>query len=249
MGNSSSSSTKTSLTSSSPLTSLSNQITSTFTGISNKLSTNILTFGTSLNSEQLEELRVLTGLLPTSIIYLYIDFITYADSDNGTTLSLNGFYRLPFVHYMPLKEQLAVLYGYDTTEKTLTFFQFILATSQFTSAAPRDIRLNGIFRLYDADGDGRISKDDMLYVLSKSVSFEGSNHTLMVDPLMVSGGLVANIARRAKRETKLHAVVDRVFTEISSHPEKLYISKDDFFNISRQIEGYDHRCCIVEEIM
>lgn len=207
------------------------------------------TFGTTLSTEQLEELRVLTGLLPSSIIALYLEFTAYADADNGTTLSLSGFYRLPYVRYMPLKEQLAVLYGYDTTDKTLTFYSYLLCTAQFTSAAPRETRLNAMFRLYDADGDGRISKDDMLYVLAKSVSFEGSSHSLMVDPLMVSGGLVANIARRARRETKLHAVVDRVFTEISSHPEKLYISRDDFYSVSRQVEGFDHRCCILEEIL
>jgi hypothetical protein len=222
------------------------------------------TFGTRLTAEELEELRVLSGLRPPAIVSLYLEYATVADADLAAArrgegppggppaagadgLSLAGFYRLRFVAHCPLREQLAVLYGYATTGTVLSFREFLLASATFSPAAPRDARAAALFRLYDADGDGRISRDDLLFVLSKTVSFEagGSGHVL--DPLMMSGGAVAGAARKAPRSTKLTAVADRVLAEASSAPDKSYLTRDDFVRVSRQVDAFDHRSCVVTQ--
>lgn len=210
-------------------------------------------FGSSrLSAEDVEEFTILTGLAQSTIVEIYLEFSDFADvvkdgdGDEGDEgLSLEAFYKLPFVANMPLKEQLAVLVGYATVDSRLNFRDYVLAVGQFSSAASRDMRISTLFRLYDADADGKISRDDLLFVLSKCVMFEGGGSGHAVDPLMISGGELAAAARRSGRDDKLEAVVDRVFQEASTHPQRLFITKEDFAKVCGQVEGFDFRSSII----
>jgi hypothetical protein len=151
--------------------------------------------------EEIEELRVMTGMDTRTLAELHKDFLAAAATDSlaraggkaaaaaasssssssppapaaEPLLTLSGFYLIPFVAHCPLREQLAVLYGYVNEDDALPFRRFAIASAPFAPTATRDARVAAMFRLYDADGDGKISRDDLLYVLSMTVAFEGDD--------------------------------------------------------------------------
>jgi Ca2+-binding EF-hand superfamily protein len=195
--------------------------------------------GSTLSAEECEELSVLTGLTPSEVVEEHTAFLVHADADR--MLRLRGLLTMPWVEHSPVKDRLALSFGLSGGESAISFRQYILSLAKLSPAATEEERVEAAFALYDADGDGRISKDDMLVVLSRSVAFEsgGSGHAL--DPLLFSGGEVAAAARKAGRGPKLHAAVDRAFQECSTHPAKMYISKEDFARVAKQVEGFTHR--------
>ncbi len=197
------------------------------------------TLGSTLSAEACEELSVLTGLSPAQVVEEHTTFLAHADLDGR--LRLRGFLHMPWVEHSPVKERLALSFGLTGGDSAVAFRPYLLALARLSPAATEEERAAAAFALYDADGDGRISREDLLVVLSRSASFEagGSGHAL--DPLLFSGGEVAAEARKAGRSTKLVAAVDRAFAECSTHPGKLYISKEDFARVARQVEGFQHR--------
>lgn len=68
------------------------------------------------------------------------------------------------IHINPLKERVALVFGYDQAS-SLNFRSFLIGLSSFNCHGHNDTKLKVAFRLQDFDDDGVISRDDLMKYL------------------------------------------------------------------------------------
>lgn len=100
---------------------------------------------------------------------------------------------------LPFGHRIEQWFGFDGALREITFVQFCKSIAVLTEYAPKLEKLKFAFFLYDQNGDGVISRQDLMDVLDRSVK-------VAAQPKETS-------AKTQQRATKLKKVfVDRVFS-------------------------------------
>jgi len=115
--------------------------------------------------EELEEYRMLSGLDPLEICRLRAYFEDEVGDDKGV-MTKEHFLSIPFIADNPLKDRLALCFGYDDDTPEMDFVQWIQGVALFNSHGKREEKLRIAFKMQDIDADGMISKDDLTQVRS-----------------------------------------------------------------------------------
>ena len=153
-----------------------------------------------LNDEILEEYRMITGFEPIDIARHRNFFLQqtngHSKMDKATFLSIDC------IAINPLKDRIAHLFGYDT-KPSLDFVDFLTAAANFNAPGRKDVKIRTAFRIQDMDGDGVISRPDLLLYLRI-------------------------ITKESLLDFEYNELVSKVVAETSSDPESETISLQDF---------------------
>lgn len=156
------------------------------------------------SKEELQELQDSTALTETQILRLYKRFAKL-DKDRSGSISREEFNSIPALASNPLVDR--VLAVMDTTgDKCVDFGEFVRALSVLSSQTAKQEKLRFTFKMYDIDGDGRISNRDLYQTLR----------------IMVGMNLTG---------VQLQQIVDKTFIEADTDRDG-YISFEEFETIA-----------------
>ena len=159
--------------------------------------------GYSIPDEELEELRMLTSLDPDEICRLKEKFEELVGSEGGT-FHKDEFLDLDFVDCNPLKDRLAICFGFEHGIIDMDFRQFIRGVSRFNAPLSKEEKLKLAFRLQDFDNDGVLNRTDVKEYLRR---------------VTTSSSL---------QESELDDIVSEVFNEVLPNPTNPAITFQDF---------------------
>ncbi|CAM9309220.1 unnamed protein product [Ectocarpus sp. 4 AP-2014] len=116
-----------------------------------------------LSIETLEELHMVTGFTYKELRLTRSHFLALVNE--ATFITREEFLEIPSVANNPLRERLLVCFGFDSMDN-LKFKEFVEILSIFNNpSAQRDQKLRMAFTLVDIDGDGQVSKNDLVRYL------------------------------------------------------------------------------------
>jgi Ca2+-binding EF-hand superfamily protein len=165
--------------------------------------------------EELEEYRMLSGLEPLEICRLRQYFEDEVGSKDGY-MTKEMFLDIPFVSGNPLKERLALCFGYDAETQKMDFVTWLQGVALFNSHGKKEEKLKLAFKLQDFDGDGMLSKEDLTKYLQLITGF---------------GNQIKGAKLLTVNEFQLRDVVEECFRESSTDNKMQYISFQDFSRV------------------
>ncbi|XP_059475268.1 calcineurin B homologous protein 1 [Neocloeon triangulifer] len=132
-----------------------------------------------LREDEIAQIQEKTGFTPNQIERLYSRF-TSLDRGNCGTLSREDLLRIPELAINPLGDRIVHAFFQEGTGDSINFLQFMQVLAHFrpikknkdTKLNSREQKLKFAFKMYDLDGDGKISRDELLAILQMMV---GSN--------------------------------------------------------------------------
>lgn len=165
------------------------------------------------DAEQLETLTMLSSYDEAEILRLFKRFRKATQGDD--VMTEEDFREMPEVAVNPLLDRLVVFFGFKKPENEgcINFSMFVISMSVFSHRGTKAKKMRASFDLYDVDGDGKISRDDLMHILTNIIEFSGS-------------------ALEEAEQTLLLAV-ERTFAESSHDESRKFITFDAF----RQIVG------------
>ena len=114
----------------------------------------------TIPDEELEELKMLTSMEAEEICRLKDVFVELVGSETGM-LQKDGFLDVDYVANNPLKDRLALCFGFDHGTTDMDFRKFIRGISRFNAPLTKDEKLRLAFKLQDFDNDGVLSREDV----------------------------------------------------------------------------------------
>ncbi|OWF37583.1 Calcineurin B homologous protein 1 [Mizuhopecten yessoensis] len=149
------------------------------------------------------------------IVRLYSRFTSLDKSSNGV-LSREDFLRIPELAINPLGDRIVHAFFQESNDETVNFRQFMRVLARFRPTKSnqtknklnsREEKLKFAFKMYDLDGDDKISRDELLAVLHMMV---GDNIT----------------------EEQLGSIADKTISEADINGDN-QISFDEFVTVAR----------------
>merc|ERR1712186_34767 len=143
-----------------------------------------------LQEEEINEITAETGFTKQQIERLYARF-TSLDKQNHGYLTREDFLRIPELAINPLGDRIVHAFFYEsknTEEEKVDFKDFVRVVAHFrpVKKSPLKNKLNTrmeklhfAFRMYDLDGDDKISKEELLAVLTMMVGNNISTEQLI----------------------------------------------------------------------
>jgi len=171
-----------------------------------------------LQEQEIEEIHKETGFSNHQIVRLYSRF-TSLDKGNTGSLSREDFLRIPELAINPLGDRIVhAFFSEDSIEHGVNFKQFMTVLARFRpikDKAPqglnsREEKLKFAFKMYDIDGDKKVSRDELLAVLHMMVG--------------------ANIS-----EEQLCSIADRTITEADTNKDG-EIAFDEFEKVMEKTD-------------
>ncbi|KPA78382.1 calcineurin b subunit (CNB) [Leptomonas pyrrhocoris] len=120
--------------------------------------------GIPLSAEELQSIRESTALTDAQIHRLYKRFAKL-NKDRSGEITREEFNSIPALASNPLVDRVLAVMDTDG-DSTVDFGEFVRALSVLSSATSKEDKLRFTFKMYDIDGDGRISNKDLFQTLS-----------------------------------------------------------------------------------
>jgi serine/threonine-protein phosphatase 2B regulatory subunit len=188
-----------------------------------------------LQSEDILELQVTTHLSEQKIRALYHRY-KELDTDNSGTITAAEFCKMEEMIVNPLSYRI-----FDAFDKNndghLDFKEFIDVVTTMAPNGNKQEKLEILFNIYDVDGDGRINKQDLKYILELVTIRPKTKDELKGLTKSKKGMSEEEIEEeeRAKAEENdkrwdeyIHKIIDAIMRESSSHPMCKSLSAEDF---------------------
>merc|ERR1712223_9084 len=143
-----------------------------------------------LQEEEINEITAETGFTKQQIERLYARF-TSLDKQNHGYLTREDFLRIPELAINPLGDRIVHAFFYESKsqgEEKVDFKDFVRVVAHFRPVKKnpaknklntRHEKLHLAFRMYDLDGDDKISKEELLAVLTMTVGNNISTEQLI----------------------------------------------------------------------
>jgi serine/threonine-protein phosphatase 2B regulatory subunit len=143
----------------------------------------------SFTAEELAELQRGNSLSQAQILKLHRRF-KKLDKDGNGEISREEFQSIPQLAANPLLDR--VLTVFDTNgDKSVDFREFVRALAIFSNDVEKREKLLFTYKMYDIDGDGKISNKDLFLTLQVMVGSNLSDVQLqqIVDKTFIEGDL------------------------------------------------------------
>ncbi|OWF44461.1 calcium and integrin-binding protein 1-like [Mizuhopecten yessoensis] len=115
------------------------------------------------SEEELQDYQELTYFTKKEILHVFKIFrdLSPRDVDRDRNVKLNEdlVMSLPELKMNPFKDRIVRVFSSE--EGCLTFEDFLDMMSVFSEKAPKEIKAQYAFKIYDFDGDDEISRDDL----------------------------------------------------------------------------------------
>ena len=157
----------------------------------------------SFTQEELAELQKGTSLSHNQILRLHKRF-RKLDKDGNGEISRDEFHSVPQLAANPLLDRVLTVFDTDG-DRNVDFREFVKALAIFSNDVDKREKLHFTFKMYDIDGDGKISNKDLFLTLQVMV---GTNLT----------------------DVQLQQIVDKTFIEADLDRDG-YISFEEFEKI------------------
>merc|ERR1712086_583788 len=143
-----------------------------------------------LQQEEIEEITAETGFTKQQIERLYARFSSLDKQSHGY-LTREDFLRIPELAINPLGDRIVHAFFYEsrnTDEEKVDFKDFVRVVAHFRPVKKNPLKnklntrmekLHFAFRMYDLDGDDKISKEELLAVLTMMVGANISPEQLL----------------------------------------------------------------------
>merc|ERR1712059_155066 len=138
-----------------------------------------------LQQEEIDEITAETGFTKQQIERLYARFSSLDKQSHGF-LTREDFLRIPELAINPLGDRIVHAFFYEsknTEEEKVDFKDFVRVVAHFRPVKnklnTRMEKLHFAFRMYDLDGDDKISKEELLAVLTMMVGANISPEQLL----------------------------------------------------------------------
>lgn len=136
-----------------------------------------------LQESEIEDVQKESGFSRNQIVRLYSRF-THLDKGNNGYLTREDFLRIPELAINPLGDRIVHAFFLESTEG-VNFRQFMQTLARFRPLTKhenivnsREEKLRFAFKMYDLDGDDRISRQELLAVLHMMVGANISEEQL-----------------------------------------------------------------------
>lgn len=146
--------------------------------------------------EKMEEYRMLSGFKHKDISRAFISFQKYTEKKDFITKDV--FLGIESLVNNPLKERIALCFGFDEEVVQLDFVGYLTGLAQFNSPGKRDVKMKTAFRIQDFDGDGVINKSDLIKYI-EIISANGLSTEEM-------DALAMNVLRESSSDPKQEAL-------------------------------------------
>eukprot|EP00727_Mastigamoeba_balamuthi_P008898 m51a1_g4630 hypothetical protein (182) ;mRNA; r:325070-325921 len=136
----------------------------------------------TLLEEEVEEIRQECCYLSNKDIKRLFKRFQKLDRESRGSVARTDLMKVPDFAMNPLRERVAELFS--SSDGLINFKQFCHALAPFHRDAPVEDKIKLLFRLYDVDGDGKVSREDVLAVLKQATGTEDKlNERLAADVL------------------------------------------------------------------
>ncbi|KAJ0394525.1 hypothetical protein ATCC90586_003411 [Pythium insidiosum] len=182
-----------------------------------------------LSDELVEEIRMITALPVKEIHRIRRKYLQHAAQED---MSRDEFLALPALAINPLRNQ--IVNGLELTpQDRIPFLEFARFIALYSYNATQEQKLREAFRLHDLDGDGKISREDLLGYLALVLPPQPVDRTVVAaDPREEKEARVEDKETKAEEAPLPETVVERVLEEASSDPTQAFLSFDDFVKLT-----------------
>ncbi|ESP05466.1 hypothetical protein LOTGIDRAFT_228042 [Lottia gigantea] len=124
----------------------------------------------AFTEQELDDYQTLTYLTKKEILHVYKRFFTLApqavNQDKNTKLGISDIQKLPELKVNPFRERICKVFS-SSGDGDMTFEDFLDMMSVFSDQAPKNVKVEYAFRIYDFDEDDYISAGDLKEVIDK----------------------------------------------------------------------------------
>merc|ERR1712137_1398984 len=142
----------------------------------------------NLRPEEIDELQADTSLKRAEIVRLYRRF-QRLDREGYGTISTDAFPSIPELSMNPLIMRVIRIFD-GNNDDNVDFRQFATTLSIFSRNAPKEQKMEFVFKVFDMDNDGYITQHDIEQVLK-----------MMIGPQIISPQDLDRIAAETIRES------------------------------------------------
>lgn len=119
------------------------------------------------NQQELDDYQELTFFTKKEILHVWKRFSQLDDDvSKSAKLEKQRIMDLPELKVNPFKDRICEVFS-STDDGNMTFEDFLDMMSVFSDNAPRSVKVEFAFRIYDFDGDDMISAEDLQEVIHR----------------------------------------------------------------------------------
>lgn len=161
----------------------------------------------------------------TDLRRLFIRFMDL-DSDRSGTLTCSEFCQMGELRANPLAYRL--FDAFDLNEDGhMDFSEFINCIHVMSPEGTSNEKASAMFRIYDVDSDGKISKADLSYILS-IVTHRPKNKQELMSGVSLEETLEESMQKEKDWDEFIASIVDQVMEASSSDTYNNYLTFEDF---------------------
>lgn len=146
---------------------------------------------TMLSEEQLSEYQELTYFTQKEILHCYTRFRAFnpkaIDMNLYAKVQQRKILELPELRVNPFRDRICKVFS-SSKDGNLTFEDFLDMMSVFSEYAPKYVKTEYAFRVYDFNEDGYICKKDMKRIIDRLC---GSNRLSIENVLAITDNIIA----------------------------------------------------------
>ncbi|KAK6179731.1 hypothetical protein SNE40_012026 [Patella caerulea] len=124
----------------------------------------------AFTEQELDDYQTLTYLTKKEILHVYKRFYTLdpekVNLDKNVKLAMDDIQKLPELKVNPFKDRICKVFS-SSGDGEMTFEDFLDMMSVFSDQAPKNVKVEYAFRIYDFDEDDMISGSDLKEVVDR----------------------------------------------------------------------------------
>eukprot|EP00300_Choanocystis_sp_HF-7_P025260 c269_g1_i1.p1 GENE.c269_g1_i1~~c269_g1_i1.p1 ORF type:complete len:200 (-),score=40.79 c269_g1_i1:88-687(-) len=186
--------------------------------------------GTDLTPEELDEYVETSFFTKGEIVELRHRFLKIGGGEAGDRVPAQRMLETNLLEFNPFKQRIVRIFSSDPARKqAMNFDDFLAMCTAFSSRAPKQLKIQAAFKIYDFDDNGFIDKDDVSAALSEiNGSFlETENHWEQA-PKRLTNDQIDQIAEKVIREIDVDGSGRISFYEFSKVVERVPDFKSKF---------------------